>query len=137
MCIRDRYEPSFVEDTVNNVFTLAFRNSVDQSYLNDLGFSLLPVEVGDYPVHDTRELFLGAKASFSQIVNNEFDGWVYEPVKLDEGYFNITSLNKEDQHLEGKFKAHFELESRNGFQNTGLPKSIKFEGVFHDAYIRD
>jgi len=128
------YEPKATEDTVNEQLIITFRFEPDQSILNSLGFSALRVDEGNYSLHETRELYIGARTNFFQTVNSEFDGWEYKLVRAEDGYFNITNIDRENLTIQGKFKAYFELESKNGFEDTGLPEKAKFEGVFHHTY---
>lgn len=124
----------FFHDTINEQLLFVFRQG-DSSVLNHLGFSFISVSEGRYIVHTKRELYLGAKTSFRQAVDNEFDGWVYRLKNVDQGYFEIFKLDQENTRVEGSFKVEFELDSKNGFKDTGLPENIKFQGVFHADYM--
>ncbi len=133
----ERYEifTEFFHDTINEQLVFNFRQG-DFELSNDLGFSFLPVSEGTYIVHTQRELYLGAKTSFRQTVNSEFDGWIYELKNADNGFFEVSVLDEENTVVEGKFKVEFEVDSKNGFEDTGLPEKIKFQGVFHENYIK-
>jgi len=130
------YQPRFLEDIINHQLILVFEEETNQNVINKLGFSALSVAAGNYKLHTERQLFIGAKSSFGQIVGFEFDGWDYEIYKQEEGFLNITEIDTTNLILKGNFKAFFELKNKNGFEDTGLPDKIKFEGIFHENYIR-
>ena len=133
----ERYEnfTEFFHDTINDQLLFAFRKG-DESLLNSLSFSFLPVSEGEYIVHNTFELYLGAQSYFGQTVNSEFDGWVYKLINAENGFFEISKLDQENMIIEGDFKVEFEVESKNGFGDTGLPDKVKFQSVFHENYIK-
>lgn len=131
------YDFRTYHDTINNQMGFVFiKRSSDQSYRNILNFTFLPLENGNYIIHRTRELYLGAFSSFGQI-NFEASGWEYELLDPEDGFFEISSIDKEDQIVQGKFRVWFKLKDKHGFRNTGLPKQILFEGIFHENYIRN
>lgn len=131
------YKPKFFEDTVNHQLLLTFKFEPDFSVSNSLGFSALPIKSGNYILHEERILFKGAKSSFNQTVESEYDGWQYKLVRPEEGYFDIEELDTINQTIQGKFKAYFEVKEKNGYPNMKLPEKAKFEGVYHEKYIRN
>jgi len=133
----DSYEnfSDIFHDTINEQLLFIFRQG-DQTLLNSLSFSFLPVSEGEYIVHNTFELYLGAQCYFGQTVDSEFDGWIYKLINADGGFFEISRLDQENAIIEGTFKVEFEVESKNGFGDTGLPDRVKFQGVFHENYIK-
>ncbi|MDF1695315.1 MAG: hypothetical protein P1U56_05760 [Saprospiraceae bacterium] len=128
-------ETAFFHDTINEQLIFTFRQG-DQSLVNDLGFSFLPVAEGNYIVHEERTLYLGAFASFRQTINFENDGWVYELIDPDDGYFNIHQLNTLNCQVAGDFSVQFKVAEKNGFGNADLPEKITFQSVFNEPYIK-
>jgi hypothetical protein len=128
------YTPIIFFDSINNQLQAGFRFKPDFSVSNTLAFDFLPLKNGEYILHEDRVLFKGAKTSFTQIVNSEFDGWEFKLVQADKGTFNITSLDSLNLTIEGYFKAYFEVTNKNGFSDTKLPEKIKFEGKFNETY---
>jgi hypothetical protein len=133
----EQYEnyTEFFHDTINDQLLFGFRQG-EESLLNSLSFSFLPVSEGEYIVHNTFELYLGAQSYFGQTVNSEFDGWVYKLINAENGFFEISKLDQENMIIEGNFKVEFEIGSKNGYEDTGLPEKVKFQGVFHENYIK-
>ena len=135
--VMDDYEFRTYHDTVNNQMGFVFiKRSSDQSYRNILNFTFLPLKNGNYIIHRTRELYLGAYSTFGQL-NFEASGWEYELLDPENGFFEISSIDKEEQIIQGKFRVWFKLKDKHGFRDTGLPETILFEGVFHENYIRN
>lgn len=130
------YEPSMFVDTVNDQLIVTFRFQPDFSVLNSLGLAALPIKTGNYILHTDRVLYKGAKTHFSQYVYSGNTGWEFELIRIDEGFFNITSLDTVNQIIQGNFNAYFEVIDKNEYNDTKLPEKIKFEGVFHEKYVR-
>ncbi|MFT6338839.1 MAG: hypothetical protein ACJATI_005618 [Halioglobus sp.] len=134
--IIEDYNPRFFEDTVNNQLLLTFVFEPDFSVTNSLGFGALAVNENENILHTDRILYKGAKTTFHQIINGEFDGWQFDLVNPEDGHFNITKLDTVNQTVQGNFKAFFEVSDKNGYDDTKLPERVKFQGVFNDTYIR-
>ena len=130
------YEFQAFHDTINNQIGFVFRKeSIDLSYRNNLQFVFLPLENGNYIIHRTRELYLGAFSSFRQSSFEE-SGWEYELLNPEDGFFEISEIDIEEQIVQGKFRSRYKLKDKHGFKDTGLPEQILFEGIFHENYIR-
>lgn len=131
------YDFRTYHDTVNNQIGFVFMKEFpNQDYTNKLQFVFLPLKNGDYIIHRTRELYLGAFSTFGQS-RYEARGWEYELLDPEDGFFEISSIDKEEQIVQGKFRSRYKLKDKNGFRDTGLPETILFEGIFHENYIRN
>jgi len=133
----DDYEFRTFHDTVNNHIGFVFtKESTEPSYRNNLQFVFLPLENGNYIIHRTRDLNVGAFSTFRQS-NFEESGWEYELLKPENGFFEISAIDTIEQIVQGKFRSRYKLKDKHGFKDTGLPGMILFEGIFHENYLRN
>lgn len=140
---RVNYYFSWSENKAYNYINIAFRDSVWLSYpdgtrdqaFNSLGFSLLPILVGEYKLHTERTLYIGAKTSFGQTIKEDMEGYSYKLIDEEDGFFHIEQLDTVEHIVAGRFQACFKRTSRNGnSKDLGLPKQIVMQGVFHERY---
>jgi len=120
---------------VNKIMSYVFYDSINL-VTNIVGFDWLPQSTGNYELHDERILFVKALTSFSQIVDEDLEGYSYELEDPEEGFCNIEYLDTIQQVAKGRFKAKFKRTSTNGNGDLGLPKRLLFQGVFHEKYVK-
>ena len=124
-------------DTTNNQMAFSYHKQIsNDGFRNILQMVFLPVKEGTYSIHRIRELFLGAYTTFRQSASEQ-SGWEYELLDPENGFFEISSIDKEEQIVQGKFRVWFKLKDKHGFKDTGLPETILFEGIFHENYVRN
>lgn len=104
--------------------------------VNLLGFACPLVLTGEFDLFVTDTLCVGARASFSQTVEEDLPGYKYKLADPEEGFFNIEALDTVKQEVQGRFKAKFKRGSKNGWsEDLGLPENLTFEGVFYEKYV--
>ena len=127
------YEPHIFLHKVYNHMNFPFVQKKGD-ILNQVAFSWLPVKTGDFALHTERVQYVKALTSFSQIVDEDIEGYEYELESPDEGFFNIEGLDTVKLEVKGRFKAKFRRTSKNGHGNLGLPEVLLFQGIFNEKY---
>jgi hypothetical protein len=131
--ITEIYKPDFQLDTIYHLLNYIFIDSTSRPNVVTLfGFDWLPIDEGDFKLHTQRELYIGAKTIFSQIVNEDLDGYEYELIDADEGFLNIEYLDTAKMEVKGRFRVKYKRESKNGNGDLGLPEYLQFDGAFYD-----
>jgi hypothetical protein len=128
------YKPEFNYVEVNKVMSYGFSDSV-ASKINALGFAWLPLNTGDFQLHEERILFVKALTNFYQTNGEDVILSSYDLIDADEGFFNVESLDTVQQIVKGRFEAKFKRSSKIGNRGSGLPKILLFQGVFHEKYV--
>ncbi len=130
------YLPFLEFDTVNKVMNYVFAQSRNQGQLiNSLGFGRLPYNTGEFELTTENILYVKARTSFHQTVDEDVEGYEYELTDADEGFINVEYLDTVKMEVKGRFKAKFCRTSKNGNKDLGLPKNIVLQGVFYENYI--
>lgn len=132
--LKEGYIPGFLYIKVYQTMNYGFSESPRLLLSNTVGFSWLPLEPGNFALHTERIPFIKAKTSFSQIIDEDLEGYSYELIDADEGFFNVESLDTVKLEVKGRFKAKFKRTSKNGNGDLGLPKVLLFQGVFYENY---
>jgi hypothetical protein len=133
-CKKD-YEPDFKVITIYGHMNFAFvEYHKDKDIENLLAFGWLPVQTGDFDLHEERIPLIKALTSFLQTVDEDLIGYEYELVYPEEGFFNIEALDTVKQEVKGRFRAEFRRTTKNGYKNLGLPENLLFQGVFNEKY---
>ena len=112
-----------------------FFDSADQ-VTNILGFDWLPLETGNFELHEDRILFIKALTNFNQVISEDLEGYSYKLIDAEDGFFEVSSIDTVQQIVKGRFEAKFKRTSKNGNKDLGLPKILLFQGVFHERYER-
>ncbi len=129
------YEPIFMHDTIYKHLNFSFVETKNNGQLlNAFGFGFLSIKEGDYILHTERIQYKGALTSFSQTVSEDLEGYSYELVDAEEGFFKIETLDTINMEVSGRFKAKFRRTSKNGNGDLDMPKRVIFEGVFNEKY---
>ena len=102
--------------------------------INTCGFTWMKIEEGVFDLHEKEELFVGALTSFSQGISEDVEGYSYKLINEKEGYLTIDKLDLTAGEIAGSFLAEFKRTKKNGNSNTGLPKKILIQGVFHEEF---
>jgi hypothetical protein len=129
--------PIIQNDTFQKTLNFSFKQSLDsKSIINVVGFDFLPLEVNNFNLSDEFILYKNAHAAFNQVVDEDLIGYEYELVDIEDGLFNIESLDTIKFEVSGRFQVKFCRTSRNGNFNLELPKTLVFQGVFNDSYTK-
>jgi len=135
--LKEGYQHDFKYIEVYQTMNYGFIERPQALLVNIFGFSWLPLEAGDFALHTEPIPFIKAKTSFSQVVDEDLEGYSYELMDADEGFFHVEYLDTVNQEVKGRFKAKFKRTSKNGNGDLGLPKVLLFQGVFHENYEVD
>lgn len=132
--LKDGYQPAFKYIEVYKTMNYGFLERPQELLINSVGFSWLPLETGNFELHTERIPFIKAKTSFNQTIQEDLEGYSYELIDADEGFFNVEALDTVKHEVKGRFKAKFKRTSKNGNGDLGLPKVLLFQGVFYENY---
>lgn len=81
------YLPVILYDSINQVMTYGFVESVNQGQLvNSLGFGRLPYSTGEFSLTTENILYTKARTSFNQTVSEDLDGYDYKLIDEGEGF---------------------------------------------------
>jgi hypothetical protein len=131
------YLPFIGNDTINKVIHYLFSQSKDNgSIINGCGFGSLALKIGDYQLTDQNSPFTKAFTTFHQTIDGDVTGYEYKLSDQEDGFLKIESLDSIKLEVKGSFRAKFCRTSKNGNKNLGLPKTLLFQGIFFETYLR-
>lgn len=133
--LASNYKTEFKYIEINKIMSYGFFDSADQ-VTNILGFDWLPLETGNFELHEDRILFIKALTNFNQVISEDLEGYSYKLIDAEDGFFEVSSIDTVQQIVKGRFEAKFKRTSKNGNKDLGLPKILLFQGVFHERYER-
>lgn len=128
----ETYKPDFQLDTIYQLMNYVFLDTTKANISTLFAFDWLPINEGNFQLHEERIPYIKALTSISQTVNEDLPGYEYQLVDADEGFLNIEYLDTAKMEAKGRFRVKFKRTSQNGNDDLGLPEYLQFDGAFYD-----